>query len=751
MKPLFLSLFSALLCGLTPGMAQQESVVSPNDLLMTRQSFGETRLNQSVSGKEIMIAGKVFSKTGGQCVGTHATSMIPVTVPRDAVSLSGGCGIDDQAPQSASVKFSLLSGSEILWESPVMKKGMKAEYFQIDLPERVNKLYLVAYEVDNNSGDHADWVDLQWTKKGSRAKSQKSKLINAADYGLTPNVRQDQGPALRKAISAARQNPGCTLEIPQGTYHFYSEGALKMSFHISNHDQPNIHPVCVPLVDLHNVHIKGHGSLFLFHDLVLPMLVMDSSQVSVSGIGLDYERSYYSEAEIVELTDEATIVKIDKDKYPYELRGNRLQFIGEGWTSAVNSGIIFQKNSGHILEGTSDYGGTPQVTLLENGLLSLNWNLKSKKAQPGDIITLRNWSRPHPAVCLYRAYSITLKDVPMHCSQGMTLLAQRSGDIRISGGGSYPRKETGRAYSASADATHFSNTKGLLLVENGVYKGMMDDAINVHSTCLSIEEIIDKNTIRAVYKHGQAVGFEVFLPGETLRFISGPTLEEGSLAKIKNVRKLNTREVLITLEKPLPKQVKAGDAIENADYQPEVIFRKNIVGNNRARGSLFTTPKKVLVENNLFDHSSGSAILLAGDAQGWYESGACHEVIIRNNKFINNLTSRYQFTNAIIAIFPEVKKLADQKKYYHHNVLIENNEFHTFDVPLLFAISTEGITFRKNKVIYNNDFKGWGQKPFQFKRCSRILLEGNKITPEKKWTLNDFLLNQTPESEILLK
>lgn len=43
---------------------------------------------------------------------------------------------------------------------------------------------------------------------------------------------------------------------------------------------------------------------------------------------------------------------------------------------------------------------------------------------------------------------------------------------------------------------------------------MMDDAINVHSTCLGIQEVVDSHTLRCRYMHRQAVGFEVFLPGE---------------------------------------------------------------------------------------------------------------------------------------------------------------------------------------------------------------------------------------------
>ena len=341
-----------------------------------------------------------------------------------------------------------------------------------------------------------------------------------------------------------------------------------------------------------------------------------------------------------------------------------------------------------------------------------------------------------------------MNDVALHQSTGMALLAQRSEDISIKGGGVFIRKGTKRVHTSGADATHFSNTRGEIIVEKALFEGMMDDAINVHSTCLGIQEVVDSHTLRCRYMHRQAVGFEVFLPGEKIRFINGPTLEPRETGTVKSAVKANEKELLITLEEPLPGGVKAGDAVENADFYPSVVFRNNIVRNNRARGTLFTTPEKVLVEGNLFDHSSGAAILLAGDAQGWYESGACHEVVIRRNTFINNLTSRYQFTNAIISIYPEVKQLNNQKDYYHRNILIEDNVFKTFDVPLLFAISAENIKFINNRIIYNNDYRGWGQKPFQFRRCANILIKGNRVEPLRTWTIADCKLENTPAIQV---
>lgn len=148
-------------------------------------------------------------------------------------------------------------------------------------------LYLVADRVENNSYDHADWVDLVW-KTGGEPQSMKGAVVNAARPAWFPASGKIRGPALQAAISALRKQGGGVLNIPR-VYHFYPEGALNMSFNISNHDQPLVHPVCVTLTDLRNVRVEGNGSLFLFHGKVVPLLVMDSENININRLSVDYE------------------------------------------------------------------------------------------------------------------------------------------------------------------------------------------------------------------------------------------------------------------------------------------------------------------------------------------------------------------------------------------------------------------------------------------------------------------------------
>lgn len=709
----------------TPLFAASNETLAANDIAMANQVRGTLQVGRSFSGTTLSIAGKAYANG----LGTHAVSEIPVTVPANAISLAGAAGVDDGAGKgNGPVKFRILSGNAVLWESPVMKAGDAAAAFSVAVPQTWHrKIYLQADDLGDNSRDHADWVDLRWTTDAALPAAEAARIFQGADFGIKPDTRDDQTAAFSKALTALRKAPGSTLRLVPGVYHFWHTGALRRHFHVSNHDQPLWHPVGISLVDVRDITIDGQGSALVFHGQMLPVLIQDSENVTLKNVSIDFERPHHSQATIVKVEPEAFEMTIDTKLYPHEIRDGWIVHKGEGWEAIDRgTGIVFDGKTKEIVAETGDFRYRGKVTATQDeGRYRVEKDLSKTGVKPGDRITLRHSSRPHPGICIYRAKDTVLEKVNIHQAAGMAVLGQRSENIRITGGGVNLSENTDRFFTTNADATHFSNCRGAIVCEGGLYEGMMDDAINVHATCLRIEEIPDARTVRARYVHKQSVGFEVALPGESLRFIRARHLELTAPVKVKSIRRIDTNNVEISLDGEIPENVGKGDAVENADWFPSVIFKGNTVRNNRARGTLFTTPEPVLVEENIFDHSSGSAILLAGDSNGWYESGACADVLIRKNIFRDNLTSRYQFTEALISIYPEIPDLEGQKTHYHRNVRIVENVFETFDVPLVFAISTSGLVFSDNTLHYNNHYRGWQKEPFILRHCSGVVMENN--------------------------
>ena len=382
-------------------------------------------------------------------------------------------------------------------------------------------------------------------------------------------------------------------------------------------------------------------------------------------------------------------------------------------------GIAFDGDTKHLVYNTSDIGcptkGASEVA--PRRIHAPGW--KDARLVPRTVVAMRGWGRPTPGIFLSHDVNTTIENVKVHYAEGMGLLAQLCENITLEKFGVCLKGDADpRYFTTQADATHFSGCKGKIVSCNGLYEGMMDDAINVHGTYLKVVKRVDDRTLVGRYMHGQSWGFEWGCPGDEVQFIRSNTMElVGKQNKIISIRPYDkeqtegAREFLITFQEPVDQVIneQSGFGIENLTWTPEVLFSGNVIRNNRARGSLFSTPRKTIVENNLFDHTSGAAILLCGDCNGWFETGACRHVIIRKNRFVNALTNLFQFTNAVISIYPEIPDLKGQQQYFYGGpeggIVIEDNEFETFDAPILYAKSVDGLVFRNNTIKLNTEYK----------------------------------------------
>lgn len=553
-------------------------------------------------------------------------------------------------------------------------------------------------------------------------------LLLALTLTLSPNGKADRTDEIMAQLNKLDKAGGGELELKSGDYHFFSSHAKKLRFFVSNHDQPGERPIFLPLEGLKNLKItaNGDGANFIFHGLGTAILLDHTENIQIKGVTIKWEKPYYLHA---------TIKSIDSDGLPtvefakrdcVKFHNGRVMSIGDdGNTFYMNGAIIFDGKTHEVVAGTGDIGFGGQAESIRNSLgyrLKLNVKSISPRIKVGDVIAMRPYYRPYPVVCLNHARNSVFRDFVFTDGFGMGILAQMSENIALLGGGTYPL-DPNECASGVIDATHFSNCRGKILIEDSRFEGMMDDALNVHSTSLGIVERIDERTIKCRFMHHQAIGLDLFHVGDDIRFIAGKTLENGPKIKLKSVDVINAYEVVLSFVDFIPERYQVGDAIENASYHPSVAFRRNKVGNNRARGILLTTPKKVVVEDNLFDHVSGTAILMPGDAQGWYESGACRDVTIRGNKFINCLTSRYQFCDGVIALYPMVREPQNQHARYHRNITIEDNKFESFDVPLLFAISCENLVWKDNDIKPNSDYHSWGRGRFVTNYCENVKIE----------------------------
>ena len=550
----------------------------------------------------------------------------------------------------------------------------------------------------------------------------KGGAYDLSGYGLKPDTGENASPLIAKALQeiAAEVNfDTVRILLPKGRYDFYPEGASKREYFISNHDQDNPKLVGLAFENMKNVIFDGQGSELVFHGRMLPVSLVGSENCTLKNFSIDFANPHISQVKVLENDTVGGLITYEVAPWvEYEIRDSNFVAKGEGWEHVPAWGIAFEGDTKRLVYTTSDISvGSKHVAEIASRKILAPW--KNKKLIPGTVVVFRGYGRPTPGVFMYHDTNTTLENIQVHYAEGMGLLAQMSENITLDKFSVCLRgKDDPRYFTTQADATHFSGCKGLIRSVGGLYEGMMDDAINVHGTYLKVQKRIDDKTLVGEYMHGQSYGFEWGRPGDAVQFIESKTMEV-----LKQFR--------ITFEKPVdPAISEVGTyGIENLEWTPEVYFADNVIRNNRARGSLFSTPKKTVVEKNVFDHTSGTAILLCGDCNGWFETGACHDVQIRNNKFINALTNQFQFTNAVISIYPEIPDLKSQKRYFHSGIVIEDNEFETFDMPILYAKSVDGLVFRNNVIRQNHDYPAfhWNNHRFFFQRVVNVEIKDNRF------------------------
>lgn len=550
------------------------------------------------------------------------------------------------------------------------------------------------------------------------------KVYEISAFGLKANSSKNASPVLQKALAKIKaeykEGEKVILRFPEGRYEFHEKGAAVREYYISNHDQTNPKKVGIALEDMKNLTLDGQGSEFVFHGRMLPVSLLRSENCLLKNFSIDFENPHIAQVKIVENDPQDGIVFEPAPWVDYRIAKDSIfEAYGEGWTMRHSWGIAFDGDTKHLVYNTSDIGcptkGASEVA--PRRIHAPGW--KDARLVPGTVVAMRGWGRPTPGIFLSHDVNTTIENVKVHYAEGMGLLAQLCENITLEKFGVCLKGDADpRYFTTQADATHFSGCKGKIVSCNGLYEGMMDDAINVHGTYLKVVKRVDDRTLVGRYMHGQSWGFEWGCPGDEVQFIRSNTMElVGKQNKIISIRPYDkeqtegAREFLITFQEPVDQVIneQSGFGIENLTWTPEVLFSGNVIRNNRARGSLFSTPRKTIVENNLFDHTSGAAILLCGDCNGWFETGACRHVIIRKNRFVNALTNLFQFTNAVISIYPEIPDLKGQQQYFHGGpeggIVIEDNEFETFDAPILYAKSVDGLVFRNNIIKLNTEYK----------------------------------------------
>lgn len=514
------------------------------------------------------------------------------------------------------------------------------------------------------------------------------------------------------------------INFAPGRYDWFTDGLLKRKLQISNtNDAPEgDKAIAFDLAGAQHFRIEGNGAVIYARGKMMFVRLDSCRDIVFSGIGFDYQRPTVSEYTIENLEKEEAVIKVHQDS-PYRIDNGKLIWIGEGWECGIGGyGQVYKKSPVTLKRCGSPLGKVDRVEEIAPGKIKAAFK-KNPGFEKGATFQHREAFRDYSGVFCYLSEDVTWNHVKFYFIHGMGVVSQFSKNLTFKDLHMAPRPDSGRTCSAWADMLHFSGCAGKIVVNGAYFSGSNDDPINVHGTHLRVIETLVPNKVKVRFVHNQTFGFPAFVEGDEIAYIDRKTLCSYGNAIVKKAEMLNDREMLLTLDKSV-ENIKLEDVLENVTWTPSVEIRNCVIDADPTRGFLVSTRKPVIIENNVFNRTMMSAILVASDANFWFESGRVTDMTIRNNKFID-------CGEPVIDLHPETIE-ASKDDTTHSNIKIIDNIFEMKGRNAVSIRSTGNVVISGNEFILKN---GTGEEKVEdlirYHSSPKADLKDNRIKSEK--------------------
>lgn len=553
------------------------------------------------------------------------------------------------------------------------------------------------------------------------------KIASATDFGLKPGNSPLLTGILREALLSLRGAEDVVLRFEPGEYHFYPQGGLTRKLCISNHDRWDGHTAAFALEGFDNFVIDGGGSRFIFHTEILPFYIAECRNIRLQNFLMDYARPSYSEGTIVSVSPRQMTVEIDEDKWEWQIKDKCLFFSGENFGYPLHlwlemdgreKGPAYGTDDLYICAGSQKVGLHPLIE--EAGGGRVRFTLQGEErffagSRAGNKLVFRHHPRSHPAFYAVDSAGLVLEKIRVCHAGGMGFLAERCRDVSLLRLEVMPDEKNPRCFTAAADAAHFVNCGGDILLEECRFEQQMDDGLNIHGFYSPVVKKADEYTLLLGWGHRDQQGVRLAREGDEAALLDAGNLYPFWRGRFEKVS-MQEENVVVRFDRKLPQVLPENTVAENLTLSPKAVIRKCIFRKNRARGILLTC-REALVEDCLFE-TAGAAVYMEGEACYWYESGAAKAVTLRRNRFIN-CSYIPAWGEAPVTVYPKVK--SREGAFYNGKLTLSENEFYCFDERVLFVRGTEQIVLENNRYYRTNKYEKREGARFDIDGCGSFL------------------------------
>ncbi len=545
------------------------------------------------------------------------------------------------------------------------------------------------------------------------------------------------------------------ISFEKGEYHFYMDFAKRRTLYCSNTDSHRfpLKSIAIDIENQKNLTIDGAGSTFIMHGKMIPVSVLCSENITFKNFSWDFPCAGTLELKVINKGRFYTDYALPK-KAQWEIKGNKLHwfeksiFTGKEYWHNVSQCeshcvVVNDKANENVSRYPLSLGPfylCRRIKKLSENEIRVYYFRKTPYIMRKDIIfeLCTSWKRDCVGGFFCESKNLMVQNVNVHYMHGFGFLTQMCENVSFIGCDFTPEKGGERHNTSFADLIHVSGAKGKVHIENCNFSNAHDDPINIHGTFTRVKKAVDSKTLLLEFVHNQQNGFKAFHKGDRVVFYLRETFEsfqdEREFIVEDIIEPLNQgngiKEMLVSFTEEIPVSLTAKEAYvaENITYTPEVYIGSCRFELIPTRGILCTTRRKTVIENNVFDGMTMASIFLSNDCNDWYESGAIHDMVIRNNEFFVRKAPVFSEIKSAIYIKPIVANESKCETSIHKNITIEDNIFHLEHDNAVNAVFCEGLVIRNNTVeILKSKNSEDSITAFVTTKCKDVIIEGNRF------------------------
>lgn len=498
------------------------------------------------------------------------------------------------------------------------------------------------------------------------------KIFNVEEFGVVADSLEnakENVKALNKLIRKCKK--GSVIQFSGKKYYFDSTDG------------------CIKIINKKSIMLYGENALIVNTSFnpteeitdknrndSMTMAINNSENIRIEGISFDYYRYTQISGKIAERYAGLTSIELDS---AFITDGEKPKITGNERVSAI--AVLDEKGA-----AKEDYYADG---FFKSFLQGNKFYILGDYGKVGMDAVVRFSISTAPVFYAKKTKNLTFENIKSFSSPAAVFMmtGMENSDFTFSNVTVAPQENAPWKWGSNVDGIYVSGLRGNLDISNCTFKGMGDDALNVHSVALKVKEV-NKNKVTLTFPDN-SIKFDPrwAKKGDLLIFYK----EDFSVCAKAKVKKRGLTSYTLEITEG---EISVGDIVENASLSPKVSVENVTVDGGRARAFLIQSDN-VEIKNCKISNLGLAGIIISPDINKWYEMGPSENVLISGCSFSNVCAMNSDSCKG--AIFSASSHDGNEtKELIHNNITIKNNTFSEISVPSVNLSSVKNATIKDN-------------------------------------------------------